>query len=33
VRIVADGRGGTLHITYFSSDDLTRIADIILRSR
>ena len=33
VRIVAEGKGGTLNITYFSSDDLTRIADIILRSR
>ncbi len=33
VKIVADGKGGTLHITYFSSDDLTRIADIILGSR
>jgi len=32
VRIAADGKGGTLHITYFSSDDLTRIADIILGS-
>jgi ParB family transcriptional regulator, chromosome partitioning protein len=30
VRIVADGKGGTLHITYFSSHDLGRIADIIL---
>lgn len=30
VRIVADGKGGTLQITYFSSDDLARIADIIL---
>jgi ParB family chromosome partitioning protein len=25
VRIVADGKGGTLHITYFSSDDLSRM--------
>jgi ParB family chromosome partitioning protein len=33
VRIIAEGQGGTLNITYFSSDDLTRIADIILRSR
>jgi ParB family chromosome partitioning protein len=33
VKIVADGKGETLQITYFSSDDLTRIADIILRSR
>lgn len=33
VRIVADGKGGTLQIAYFSSDDLTRIADIILGSR
>lgn len=32
VRIVADGKGGTLHIAYFSSDDLSRIADIILGS-
>jgi ParB family chromosome partitioning protein len=32
VRIVADGKGGTLHITYFSGDDLSRIADIILGS-
>jgi ParB family chromosome partitioning protein len=30
VRIVADGKGGTVHITFFSGDDLTRIADIIL---
>lgn len=30
VRIVRDGRGGTLHIGFFSNDDLTRIADIIL---
>lgn len=30
VRIVTDGKGGTVHITYFSGDDLTRIADIIL---
>lgn len=30
VRIVRDGRGGTLHISFFSADDLTRIADIIL---
>lgn len=30
VRIVRDGRGGTLHIGFFSIDDLTRIADIIL---
>jgi ParB family transcriptional regulator, chromosome partitioning protein len=33
VKIVVDGKGGTLQITYFSSDDLTRIADIILGSR
>jgi ParB family chromosome partitioning protein len=33
VRIVADGKGGTLHITYFSGDDLARIADIILGNR
>jgi ParB family transcriptional regulator, chromosome partitioning protein len=32
VRIVADGKGGTVHITFFSGDDLTRIADIILGS-
>ena len=32
VRIVADGKGGTLQITYFSGDDLARIADIILGS-
>ena len=32
VRIVADGKGGTLQITYFSADDLTRIADLILGS-
>jgi len=30
VRIVRDGRGGVLHISFFSADDLTRIADIIL---
>ena len=33
VKIAVDGKGGTLQITYFSSDDLTRIADIILGSR
>jgi ParB family chromosome partitioning protein len=33
VRIVRDGRGGTLHVAFFSSDDLTRIADIILGAR
>lgn len=33
VRIVADGKGGTVHIAYFSGDDLTRIADIILGGR
>jgi ParB family transcriptional regulator, chromosome partitioning protein len=32
VRIVADGKGGTLQITYFSADDLTRIAELILGS-
>ena len=30
VRIVRDGTGGTLQISFFSGDDLTRIADIIL---
>jgi hypothetical protein len=30
VRIVREGAGGTLHITFFSGDDLTRIADIIV---
>jgi ParB family chromosome partitioning protein len=30
VRIMRDGRGGTLQISFFSADDLTRIADIIL---
>jgi len=33
VRIVADGKGGTLQITYFSGDDLARIADLILGNR
>ena len=33
VRIVRDGRGGNLQIGFFSSDDLTRIADIILGAR
>ena len=33
VRIVADGMGGTLQITYFSGDDLARIADLILGNR
>ncbi len=32
VRIVTDGKGGILQISYFSDDDLTRIADIILGS-
>ncbi len=32
VRIVTDGKGGTLQISYFSRDDLTRIVDIILGS-
>lgn len=31
VRIMRDGRGGTLQISFFSADDLTRIADVILR--
>jgi ParB family transcriptional regulator, chromosome partitioning protein len=30
VRIIREGAGGTLHITFFSGDDLTRIADIIV---
>jgi len=33
VRIVRDGAGGTLQIGFFSGDDLTRIADVILGSR
>jgi ParB family chromosome partitioning protein len=33
VRIVRDGPGGSLHIGFFSGDDLTRIADIILGAR
>ncbi len=33
VRIVADGKGGTLQIAYFSGDDLARIAEIILGGR
>jgi len=33
VRILRDGAGGTLEISFFSGDDLTRIADVILGSR
>ncbi len=33
VRIVRNGRGGTLQVAFFSSDDLTRIVDIILGAR
>jgi ParB family chromosome partitioning protein len=33
VRIARDGAGGTLEISFFSGDDLTRIADVILGSR
>ncbi|HEX7512186.1 MAG TPA: chromosome partitioning protein ParB, partial [Candidatus Methylomirabilis sp.] len=30
VRIVRDGKGGTLQINFFSSDDLTRIVEAIV---
>jgi len=33
VRIVREGSGGTLQISFFSGDDLTRIADTILGPR
>lgn len=33
VRIVRDDRGGAIHIEFFSGDDLTRIADLILGAR
>ena len=33
VRIVRDGKGGTLQISFFSSDDLTRIIEAIVGSR
>lgn len=33
VRIVREGSGGTLQISFFSGDDLTRIADMILGPR
>jgi ParB family chromosome partitioning protein len=33
VRILREGSGGTIHVTFFSADDLTRIADVILGTR
>lgn len=33
VRIVRDGKGGTLQISFFSSDDLTRIVEAIVGPR
>jgi ParB family chromosome partitioning protein len=33
VRIVRDGAGGTLQIAFYSPDDLSRIADLIVKAR
>jgi hypothetical protein len=33
VRIQRNGAGGTVEISFYSSDDLTRLADVILGAR